>query len=178
MNYIIVTERLGLRKWEDADFLPFAAMNKDVDVMKYFPSLLTDDETAAMINRINTHFDKHGFGLFALEKLSTKEFIGFTGFMVPSFKSFFTPCVEIGWRLRKQDWKNGYATEAAKACLEYGFTTLQFAKVYSFTSVINVQSEKVMQNTGMIKDGEFNHPNIPLSNALCRHIVYKIEKEH
>jgi len=176
MEYIITTERLGLRRWTEDDYLPFAKMNKDKEVMQYFPSLLTDEETTAMINRINLHFEKHGFGLFALEKLSTKEFIGYTGFMVPSFESSFTPCVEIGWRLRKEDWGKGYATEAAKACLRYGFEVLGFKKIYSFTSTINLRSEKVMQSIGMIKEGEFDHPKIALDHPLCRHVLYTIEK--
>jgi [ribosomal protein S5]-alanine N-acetyltransferase len=99
--------------------------------MEYFPGILTDDETTEMIKRINLHFDKYGFGLFAVEKIATEEFIGFTGFMVPTFESFFTPCIEIGWRIKKQHWDKGYATEAAKACIHYGFKTLQFDKIYS-----------------------------------------------
>lgn len=177
LTYIILTKRLGLRKWSDADFLPFAAMNKDKEVMKYFPKTLSDEETAALINRINAHFGKHGFSLFAIEKLATKELIGFAGFMIPSFKSFFTSCVEIGWRIKKEEWNKGYATEAAKACLHYGFKTLQFEKVYSFTSAINVKSENLMKKIGMTKEGEFDHPNIPFDNALCRHVVYKIDKQ-
>jgi RimJ/RimL family protein N-acetyltransferase len=151
-------------------------MNKDDEVMQYFPSVLTDEETIAMINRIRAHFEKHGFGLFALEKLSSKEFIGYTGFMIPSFESSFTPCVEIGWRLRKEDWGKGYATEAAKACLHYGFEVLGFEKIYSFTATINSRSEKVMQSIGMVKEGEFDHPKIALDHPLCRHVLYTIEK--
>src|SRR6266542_1138722 len=174
IKHIIQTERLGLRKWTDADFVPFTEMNKDSQVMEYFPKILTDVETNELIKKINKHFDIYGFGLFAVEKLATKEFVGFTGFMIPTFESFFTPCIEIGWRITKQDWGKGYATEAAKACLCYGFTTLQVTKVYSFTSVANLRSEKVMQKIGMVKAGEFDHPNIPLNNPLCRHLLYEI----
>jgi ribosomal-protein-alanine N-acetyltransferase len=113
------------------------------------------------------------FPNFAVEKLATEEFIVFTGFMVSTFESFFTPCIEIGWRIKKQHWGKGYATEAAKACLHYGFRTLQFGKVYSFTSITNLKSEKVMQKIGMVKAGEFDHPNIPHDNPLCRHVLYK-----
>ena len=96
--------------------------------------------------------------------------------MIPSFKSFFTPCVEIGWRIKKDEWSKGYATEAAKAYLQYGFETLKFYKGYSFTSAINVKSEKLRQKIDMTKAGEFDHPNIPFVNALSRHAVYKIYK--
>src|SRR5215831_6625874 len=160
-NYIVQTDRLGLRTWIDTDFIPFAKMNKDKEVMEYFLNILTDDETKLMINRINLHFNTHGFGLYAIEELTSKKFIGYTGFMIPAFKSFFTPCVEIGWRIKREEWNNGYATEAAVACLQYGFADLQFDKIYSFTSIKNWRSEKVMQKIGMMKEGEFNHPNIP-----------------
>ncbi len=155
--------------------MPFAEMNKDADVMKYYPSLLNKEETAAMIERINAHFNSHGFGLFAIEKISTGEFIGYTGFMIPSFESFFTPCVEIGWRIKKEEWNKGYATEAAKSCLQYGFEKIKFEKIYSFTSLLNKASEKVMEKIGMVKEAEFNHPNIAPDNILCRHLLYKIE---
>ena len=177
MENIIYTERLILRKWIDADFMPFAEMNKDIDVMKYYPSLSNEEETAAMMKRINSHFEQHGFGLFAVEKLNTKEFIGYTGFMIQSFESFFTPCIEIGWRLKKEEWNKGYATEAAEACLKYGFDTLQFKTIYSFTAVINSASERVMQKIGMIKDGEFNHPKIASTSLLWRHVLYVISNK-
>ncbi len=178
MDYIISTERLGLRMWRDDDCIPFTQMNKDAVVMKYFPKTLTGIETTAMLNRIKAHFENHGFGLFALEKRTAKEFIGFTGFMVPLFESFFTPCIEIGWRIKKEEWNKGYATEAAKACLQHGFQTLQFSQVYSFTSLLNLKSESVMQKIGMTKCAEFNHPAIAMNNPLCRHVLYKIEKHY
>lgn len=152
-------------------------MNKDADVMKYYPSLLNKEETAAMMKRINSHFEQHGFGLFAVEKLSKKEFVGYTGFMIPSFESFFTPCIEIGWRLKKEEWNKGYATEAARACLKYGFDILQFKTVYSFTTVTNSASERVMQKIEMIKNGEPNHPKIEISKPLCRHVLYVISNK-
>lgn len=176
MAYVITSKRLSLRLWKEADFTPFSAMNSDQDVMKYFPSILSGEETQAMMTRIQNHFTAHGFGLFALEKRDTKEFIGYTGFMIPRFQSFFTPCIEIGWRIKKEEWNKGYATEAAIACLQYGFQTLDFNTIYSFTSVINYPSQRVMQKAGMKKEGEFNHPNIATDSPLRRHVLYKIEK--
>jgi len=151
-------------------------MNKNEGVVKYFPATLNHEETLAMMNRINAHFSKYGFGLFAVEKLATKEFIGYTGFMVTAFESFFTPCVEIGWRFKKEKWGNGYATEAAKACLYYGFEKLHFEKIYSFTSVLNTRSETVMENIGMARSYEFDHPKIEPGSRHCGHVLYKIEK--
>jgi len=172
-NYIISTKRLGLRKWIEEDVSACIDMNKDPEVMKYFPETMTDLETMAMISRIRQRFEKSGFGFYAVEKKSTKEFIGFTGFGIPSFDSFFTPCIEIGWRFKKDEWGNGFATEAATACLQFGFEKLEFEKILSFTSVLNLKSETVMQRIGMKKIGEFDHPFIEKGNRLCRHVVYE-----
>src|SRR5690349_15048583 len=175
--YIITTARLHLRRWLPSDILPFATMNKDATVMQYFPKTLTDEVTLEMVTRINAHFEKHHFGLFAVENKLTKEFMGYTGFAIPSFESYFMPCVEIGWRYKKEIWGQGFATEAAKACLQYGFETLGFDKVFSFTAVININSEKVMQRIGMAHIGYFDHPKIEKSSVLCRHVLYRITKE-
>ena len=174
--YVISTARLGLRQWTDADIQPFAEMNADATVMRYFPAILTPEETSGMIKRIRQGFETNGFGFYAVELQSTKEFIGFTGFSIPRFESFFTPCIEIGWRYKQSAWGNGYATEAASACLQYGFTVLGLPTVYSFTAAINLPSEKVMQRIGMAKVGEFSHPNIEEGNILCRHVLYKIDR--
>ena len=170
------TERLVLRRWIDEDIPLFIAMNQDSVVMRHFPSTLTTEETLNIVTRIKTSFETNHFGLYAVELRSTGEFLGFTGFAIPRFESFFTPCIEIGWRYKQSAWGKGFATEAAKACLEYGFKTLGFGEVYSFTATINQPSVKVMQRIGMVKAGEFNHPNMEASHALCRHVLYKMER--
>ena len=152
-------------------------MNKDTTVMQYFPKTLAPEETLQMVTRINAHFEEHGLGLFAVENKLTKEFIGYTGFAIPTFESYFTPCIEIGWRFKKEAWGQGFATEAAKACLQYGFKSLGFDRVFSFTAVINIKSEKVMQRIGMTLIGYFDHPKIEKSSVLCRHMLYKITRE-
>ena len=171
-NYIISTPRLGLRRWVESDAEPFITMNSDPIVMEFFPKLLTSEETRNMIQRIDLSFEQHGYGLFAVEKKSTEEFLGFTGFARPVFESWFTPCMEIGWRYKQQAWGNGYATEAAAACLAYGFQTLHFDKVFSFTSILNGRSEKVMKRIGLTRMAEFDHPKIEQGHALCRHVLY------
>jgi ribosomal-protein-alanine N-acetyltransferase len=173
---IITTERLCLRQWIESDNKPFAEMNRDLEVMKYFPAVLTADETLAMINRIHLSFSTKGFGLFAVEQRSAREFLGFTGFSVPRFESFFTPCVEIGWRYKKESWGKGFAAEAAAACIQYGFEHLGFEKIVSFTSILNKPSEKLMQRTGMSRVAEFHHPGIEKASPLCRHVLYEIKK--
>ncbi len=173
---LILTERLCLRRWIDSDSMPFIKMNKDMDVMEYFPNHLTDSESLELIDRINNSFENNGFGLFAVENKSTNEFIGFTGFSIPQFEAFFTPCVEIGWRFKKQHWGLGFATEAAEACIQFGFTTLGFDRIVSFTAAINKKSEQVMRRIGMSYITEFNHPKIESSDRLCRHVLYEILK--
>lgn len=177
-SYIISTERLGLRRWIESDIKPFAEMNKDAEVTRYLLKTLTDEETLEMVQRINLSFYKNNFGLYAVENRLTGKFIGFTGFTVPTFEAFFTPCIEIGWRYQKEMWGKGFATEAAVACLNYGFETLKFNRVVSFTSVINLNSEKVMKRIGMKKIGEFDHPKVEKSNILCRHVLYEIKKNN
>lgn len=171
---IISTERLCLRRWTDSDTHFFIEMNKDPDVMEYFPKTLTDSESIEFINRVNLSFAENGFGLFAVENKLTKEFIGFTGFAIPRFEMFFTPCVEIGWRFQKTSWGQGFATEAAKACLNYGFETLGFIKILSFTASINKKSQQVMKRIGMNYITDFDHPKIDRTNKLCRHVLYEI----
>jgi [ribosomal protein S5]-alanine N-acetyltransferase len=149
-------------------------MNQDPEVMRYFPRPNTAAETMAFITRINTFFDEYGYGLFALELKATGEFIGYTGFAKPRFESWFTPCVEIGWRLKRDAWGQGYATEAAKGCLDYGFQELGLDRVYSFTALSNTPSERIMQKIGMERVGEFDHPMIEAGHPLQRHVLYYV----
>jgi RimJ/RimL family protein N-acetyltransferase len=174
-NPVISTPRLLLREWVPSDTAPFIAMNSDAEVMQYFPSVLTANETCSMIERIMEGFTKNKFGLYALEEKATGHFIGFTGFAIPSFESSFTPCIEIGWRLQKASWGRGFATEAATACLEYGFKKLQFPEVHSFTATVNRPSENLMKKLGMKKTSLFNHPRIESGNWLCQHVLYNIK---
>ncbi|MDP4094948.1 MAG: GNAT family N-acetyltransferase [Bacillota bacterium] len=172
----IETERLLLRDWKEQDLVEFREMNKDSRVMKFFPKTLTDDETDSFYSRIEEEFKNYGYGLYAVETKQDNSFIGFTGFHWATFNSQFTPCIEIGWRLKFDAWGNGYATEGAKACLKYGFETLKLTDIYSFTSKINLQSENVMKKIGMTKAMEFEHPNIVEGSPLRRHVLYVVNK--
>ncbi|MFI5153016.1 MAG: GNAT family N-acetyltransferase [Chitinophagales bacterium] len=171
---MISTDRLILRRWKNEDLIPFASICAEPEVMQFMPKPLGKKESEAMIKRIEDHFEKQGFGLFALEKKDSKKFIGYTGFMIPGFEHFFTPCVEIGWRLDKSEWNKGYATEAAKACLQYGFNILGFDKIYSFTSTINFPSIRVMEKIGMEYESNFYHPALPAGHSLSEHVLYRI----
>lgn len=173
--YEFTSERLGFRRWQPQDVAPFAALNADPEVMEYFPSTQTLEQTEDRVRRIHADFDKFGWGLYAVEIIENQEFIGFIGFLYLDMPVDFAPCTEIGWRLKKSSWGKGYATEGAKRCLEYGFNNLGFTTVYSITAVENQRSEKVMKKIGMHKHGEFDHPKLKKGSWLERHVVYKIE---
>ena len=123
------TDRLILRRWRDADRDAFALMNADPRVMEFFPACLTREQSDAMMDRIEGHFDAHGFGLFAAEVRAAGELAGFVGLAIPGFEAFFTPCVEIGWRLGPAYWNQGLATEGARAVLEFAFGTVGLGEV-------------------------------------------------
>lgn len=174
----IETPRLILREWKDEDLIPFAKLNADPVVMEHFPNTLTLEQTQTMIETLKTRFKNDGFSFFAVELKSTGEFIGMTGLNKPGYQTPFTPCVEVGWRIAKEFWNKGYATEAAKASLDFGFNTLGLDKIASFTAVENVKSQRIMDKIGMIRDhaGDFDHPNVPKDHRLCRHVLYWISK--
>ncbi|MCL4149404.1 UNVERIFIED_CONTAM: hypothetical protein GTU68_006392 [Idotea baltica] len=176
----IETKRLILRRWKEEDRTPFAQMNADPLVMKFFPKTLTTEESNASFDRIQQHFADHNYGLWAVEIKNITDFAGFIGFQIPRFEAHFTPCVEIGWRLAAQHWGEGYATEGASACLNYGFDTLGFHEVISMTATINKRSERVMQRIGMTHDPmeDFDHPRVDPESPLCRHVLYRIQRRH
>jgi len=150
-------------------------MNADPQVMHYFPSTLTGDESDALLQRIGLHFDRHGFGLWAVDDKATSEFAGYIGLAVPSFETHFTPCVEIGWRLAAHFWNRGLATEGAASVLRFAFETLRLEEVVSFTSTTNLPSHRVMEKPRMIHDrsADFDHPRIPDGHPLRRHVLYR-----
>ncbi|MBS1521534.1 MAG: GNAT family N-acetyltransferase [Bacteroidetes bacterium] len=170
----IETPRLVIRQWEEKDYESYINLNADPDVMEYFPSVKTPGETLAQVKRITEYIDQHGYGFWAVERKDNHQFIGFTGICEPGFQTHFTPCIEIGWRLSKENWGQGFATEAALASLDFGFEKLKLKKIYSFTSIHNHRSENVMQRIGMDKAGEFDHPLIADGHWLKKHVVYKI----
>ncbi|MEN6520783.1 MAG: GNAT family N-acetyltransferase [Armatimonadota bacterium] len=169
------TQRLVFRDWAEQDLAEFQKMNKDPEVMKYFPKVLSDDETEAFYNRIIDEFKTAGYGLYAVETKHDVRFIGYIGFHKAAFEADFTPCIEIGWRLKREAWGNGYATEGAKACLAYGIPRFGFDRIYSFTAKINLRSENVMKKIEMRKVSEFSHPSLDADNPLSGHVLYMLE---
>jgi len=151
-------------------------MNADREVMEHFPAVLDRAGSDDLVDRIETGFAAYGFGLWALEVMDTGHFIGFTGLSVPRFDAPFTPAVEVGWRLARNAWGQGYATEAARAALAIGFDDLDLGEIVSFTSVGNARSRAVMDRLGMTRDpaDDFDHPSMPSGHRLRRHVLYRI----
>ena len=170
------TDRLILRHWRPEDLAPFAALNDDPAVMEHFPNHLTPDQSDAMVGRITTFLDEHGWGLWAVEVAQTGEFIGFTGLSVPRFEEHFTPCVEVGWRLARSSWGQGYATEAARASVAHGFGPVGLEEIVAMVVPDNARSQGVMRKLGMTRDedADFDHPLIPEGSPVRRHRLYRL----
>lgn len=173
---MLQSKRLTLRQWEDRDLSPFAAMNNDAEVMRYFPATATREESEKLCQRLKQHISIHGWGWWAVEITATKEFIGTVGLMQTNFDSHFTPAIEIGWRLSKPHWGKGFAPEAAKRVLQFAFDELQLNHVVSFASTINVPSITVMEKLGMKRRGTFSHPNVAVDSSLNEHVLYQVDR--
>ena len=172
------TPRLILRDWNEHDLPEFKRMNLDPRVTRYFRKSITEEDSERFFqNVVQKGFSEDGFGLYAVELKENHTFIGFIGFHRLSFESFFTPCIEIGWRLKPEAWGFGYATEGAKECLRYGFETLGFDKIYSNTPVLNVASESVMKRILMKKIENFMYPGFPEDSPLREHVLYVMDKK-
>ncbi|MFT6388363.1 MAG: ribosomal-protein-alanine N-acetyltransferase [Cellvibrionaceae bacterium] len=177
MNMELKTERLLLRQWKEDDFDVFDAINADADVMEFYPDIQSSEESFNMAQYFQMLILQKGWGFWAVERLSDNSFIGFVGLNEPTCDLPVTPCVEIGWRLSKESWGKGYATEAAKAVLKFAFNELKLNHVYSFASVANIRSRSVMEKIGMKNtNANFHHPIIPEGHSLSEHVAYKISK--
>jgi RimJ/RimL family protein N-acetyltransferase len=174
----LLTSRLRLRKWIKDDLTPFAVMNADLHVMEYFPSTLTRAESDAFAERICAQLDHHAYGLWAVEIVQQARFIGFVGLVEPNFKVCFTPCVEIGWRLDKNYWGQGYALEAAQRVMKYAFEDLCLSDLVSFTAATNLRSQKLMQKLGFSSkpSDNFEHPSLAQGHSLRNHVLYRLKK--
>lgn len=176
---MIKTKRLILRPWRETDLEPFAALNADPRVMEYFPSLLTRKESDERVHSWEEKIQAKGWGLWAVSVPDIADFIGFIGLEYVNFEAYFTPAVEIGWRLAYPFWGKGYATEGAKAALAYGFETLNLKEIVSFTAVQNMRSSRIMEKIGMYHDpkDDFDHPKLPEGHWLRRHVLYRLNQQ-
>lgn len=169
------TPRLLLRPWRDKDLAPFAALNADPEVRRWFAGTLTREDSDAQATRLQEHIATHGFGFWAVEAPGTAPFIGFVGLQHVTFAAPFAPAVEIGWRLARAHWGMGYATEAARAALAHAFGPLGLPEVVSFAVPGNLASRRVMERIGMTHDpeGDFDHPVLREGHPLRRHALYR-----
>ncbi len=174
MDYIFQSERLGFRNWTAADLESLAALNADPEVMAFFPSLKTKEESREILERLKASFLANKYTYFAVETVENKDFIGFIGLLQQTFEAEFTPCIDIGWRLKKSVWNKGYAVEGAKRCLEYAFESLDLEKIYAMAPVVNVKSERVMQKIGMVKVGNFQHSALQNTPYLSDCVLYEV----
>ncbi len=156
----IDTPRLVLRRWRDDDIAPMTAINADPQVMRWIGDGSTRDEqrTRAGITACEHEWDTKGFGLFAVEVRATGELAGFTGLSVPDFLPEVMPAVEIGWRLGRQFWGQGIATEAARAALRFGLVHCELERIVSIAQVGNSASERIMAKLGMHLERETVDP--------------------
>ena len=175
---VLATPRLVLRPWRDEDLAPFAALNADPAVMEHFPAPLGRRESDALVERFRAHLAEHGYAPWAVEVRGGAPFVGYVGLLRPRFTAHFTPCVEIGWRLAREHWGLGYATEAARAVLDDAFGRLALPEVVSFTAATNARSRAVMRRLGMTHtpDDDFDHPALPAGHPLRRHVLYRLRR--
>jgi RimJ/RimL family protein N-acetyltransferase len=172
----LMTDRLLLREWRDEDRQPFAELNADPRVAEFLGQPLDRAASDALVDRIVAHWAADGHGQWAVERVEDGGFLGFTGLAAPSFETAFTPCVEVGWRFAATAWGHGYATEAARAALRFGFEDLDLDEIVSFTTVANVRSRAVMERLGMTSDpaDDFDHPRLKADDPLRPHVLYRL----
>ncbi|HSS88698.1 MAG TPA: GNAT family N-acetyltransferase [Streptosporangiaceae bacterium] len=169
----IGTERLIMRGWREPDLAPWAAMNADPEVRRYLGPLLTFEQASAWVLNFQDDLDRHGFGFWALEVRASGEFIGFTGLGTVDEAMPLTG-VEIGWRLTRPAWGQGYATEAALGALAYGFDTMGLPEIVAVTMARNLRSRAVMQRIGMTTDPAEDFDDLDVDEGpLRRHVVYR-----
>jgi RimJ/RimL family protein N-acetyltransferase len=172
------TERLVLREWREGDRAPFAALNADPRVSEHLSGPLDRAASDALVDRIVARWASDGHGLWAVERREDGRFLGFVGLAAPSFEAAFTPCVEVGWRLAPEAWGYGYATEAAREALRFGFEELGLEEIVSFTVPGNLKSRAVMERIGLTRDpaDDFLHPSFPDGHRLREHVLYRIRR--
>ena len=175
--YLFTSDRLGFRNWRSTDLKTMSSINADKEVMQYFPSTQTAERTQQFINRMQEQYAERGYCYFAAEKLSNQELIGFIGLAYQSYEAPFTPCVDIGWRLAKNHWKLGYATEGARRCLQYAFQEVGLNQVYSVAPAINLPSIQVMKKIGLQFEYEFEHPLLLNFDRIRNCVLYSVDAE-
>jgi ribosomal-protein-alanine N-acetyltransferase len=171
------TDRLLLRQWQESDLALFAELNADPEVMRYFPATLTREQSDTLVRDIAHEIDVHGWGLWAVEVIGGPSFIGFVGLNEPRFDAHFTPAVEVGWRLGREHWGHGFATEAGAAAIDFGFRQLALNEIVAMVGTGNNRSRRVAERLGMTRNpaDDFDHPRVP-AGPLRRHVLYRLAR--
>jgi RimJ/RimL family protein N-acetyltransferase len=172
----IHTPRLLMRRWRDCDREPYAEMNADPDVTRFFPNTMTREASDAHIDKMEALFDRQGFGLWALEVADTGDFIGFTGLNPMPDSTPGAGGMEVGWRLIKRAWHHGYATEAGSAAVNVAFNGVGLDEIWSMTAVLNEPSQAVMKRLGLTLYTHFEHPRVPAGHRLRPHVAFRRQR--
>jgi ribosomal-protein-alanine N-acetyltransferase len=153
-------------------------MNADPRVMEFFPATVSREETRSRFDFVRVRDAERGYGFWPVEVIGGAPFIGMVGLGDPDFRAHFMPAVEIGWRLAAEHWGRGYATEAARAALAYGFERLGLAEILSFTTANNARSRRVMEKLGMrrLPEEDFLHPLVPEGHPVRPHVLYRLAR--
>ena len=176
-KHIFTSDRLGFRNWDFTDIDKMHEINSDEKVMEFFPSIPTKEQTAEFVERMKKQYEEKGFCYFAVDKLYDNEFIGFIGLSEQTYEADFTPCVDIGWRIKSSEWNKGFASEGAKKCLDYALNDLKLEDVYSIAPKINTKSEHIMTKIGLKKQYEFEHTLLTKNDRLKTCVLYKTERK-
>ncbi|MFK8039155.1 MAG: GNAT family N-acetyltransferase [Crocinitomicaceae bacterium] len=174
-NYVFTSQRLGFRNWLVEDVEQMIAINRNKDVMRYFPAHATPEQTIEFIERMQALFHEKQYCYFAVDLLETNEFIGFIGLNDINYEAPFATSVDIGWRIAEKYWNKGYATEGAKECLNYGFNQLKLGAIVSVAPEKNAPSISVMTKIGMTKSLTFKHPKLLKYPELMECVCYEIK---
>lgn len=173
---VLQAPRLLLRDWRPEDAAPFAALNADAEVTRHLLGPFSRAQSDAQIESFRAHFRQHGFGRWAIEVPGEADLAGMVGISVIPYAAHFTPAVEVAWRLARPFWGRGFASEAARAAIAFGFAQAGLAEIVAQTVPVNTRSRAVMERLGMRRDlaDDFDHPLLPDGHALKRHVLYRI----
>jgi RimJ/RimL family protein N-acetyltransferase len=179
MVNVIETERLVLREWTKEDRPLFARINADPLIMEYMPRVLPPADSDKLVARFEKHIKKHGYGMYAVQRKQDGAFVGTVGLNNVEFDAPFVPAVEIAWRLDYEYWGQGYATEAARAVIDYAFTILKLKEVVAFSVHDNDRAIQIMEKLGMVRDekADFDYPAFKKGHPLGRFVLYRITKK-
>jgi RimJ/RimL family protein N-acetyltransferase len=177
--YRVETERLILRRWREEDLAPFAAINADPNVMRFFLSTRTRAESDESVALYERHFETDGYGFAAAERKADGLFVGVIGIQAVRDRGYpFEPAVEVGWRLGSDHWRHGYATEGARAAIAAGFARFGLDEIVACTYAGNWPSRGVMTKLGMSRDprDDFDHPLVPADHPLRPSVLYRLKR--